>query len=94
MNRSSPFARHRGVNVRKLVRFRGGRSVEPVDTQLSSFLLAQIEWQLDKISERQHQLARSKALLQEQATRLRLGAPAAEIRLPVRMMSASWTSAS
>lgn len=62
--------------------------MDRVDKQLSSFVLAQIEWQLDKISEEQHRLARKKALLREQATRLRLGEPPAEIRLPAPAMMA------
>lgn len=53
------------------------------EEQLSAFVLAQIEWELEKISERQHTLARRKALLRERATLLRLGASPAEIDLTV-----------
>ncbi len=62
--------------------------MDRIDEQLSSFLLAQIEWKLEKISEQQQRLARSKALLLEQATLLRLGARPAEICLPVRKVMA------
>lgn len=59
-----------------------------VETQLSAFLLAQIEWELQRISERQHELARRKAVLRERATRLRLGASPAELDLTVRQTAA------
>jgi hypothetical protein len=39
--------------------------MDPIDRQLSSFLLAQIEWQLKKISAQEQRLARRKALLLE-----------------------------
>jgi hypothetical protein len=47
-------------------------------------LLARINRQLEEISETQHRLARAKTVLQEQATQLRLGAPALEVRLALR----------
>jgi len=48
--------------------------MDPIDRQLSSFLLAQIDWQLEKISAQEQRLARRKALLLEEAFRLQLGA--------------------
>jgi len=48
--------------------------------QSSETLLARINHQLEVISEAQHRLARRKLTLQEQATRLRLGASPAEVR--------------
>ena len=47
-------------------------------------LLAWINHRVEEISEAQHRLARTKALLREQATQLRLGAPAPEVRLALR----------
>ena len=47
-------------------------------------LLAWIDHRVEEISEAQHRLARTKALLQEQATQLRLGAPVLEVRLALR----------
>lgn len=47
-------------------------------------LLAQIVARLDRISVVQHRLARKKALLQEQATRLRLGASPDEVEATLR----------
>lgn len=41
-------------------------------------LLARINGELERVSAEQHRLARRRAVLQEQATRLRLGARAAE----------------
>ncbi|MBI2205131.1 MAG: hypothetical protein HYU41_14890 [Candidatus Rokubacteria bacterium] len=58
------------------------------EEQLAAFLLARIEWELEKISERQHWLARRKALLREHATLLRLGVSPAEIALTVRQAAA------
>jgi hypothetical protein len=63
--------------------------MDRVDTQLSSFVLAQIEWKLDRISKEQHRLARKKALLREQASRLRLGELPTRIRLPAREVMAA-----
>lgn len=54
------------------------------DSQLAEFVLAQIEWELEGISRKQHELARRKTLLRERATRLRLGASPAELDLTVR----------
>lgn len=54
------------------------------ESQLSAFVLAQIEWELEGISRKQHELARRKTLLRERATRLRLGASPAELNLTVR----------
>lgn len=51
------------------------------ESQLSAFVLAQIEWELEGISRKQHELARRKTLLRERATRLRLGASPAELNL-------------
>ena len=47
-------------------------------------LLTRINNRLEEISDAQHRLARMKALLQEHATQLRLGAPPLEIRLALR----------
>jgi hypothetical protein len=44
-------------------------------------LLARINSRLERISEAQHRLACERALLREQATRLRLGVSAAEVRV-------------
>lgn len=60
------------------------------DPKLAAFVLARIEWELDRISERQHELARRREQLRERATLLRLGAPPAEVDLP---MSAAPTPA-
>jgi hypothetical protein len=43
------------------------------EEQLSAFVLAQIEWELENISAQRHRLARRQALLRERATLLRLG---------------------
>lgn len=48
---------------------------------MANALLARIVARLDRISDVQHRLARKKALLQEQATRLRLGASPDEVAL-------------
>jgi hypothetical protein len=50
------------------------RVVNRVAAPPSDVLLARINRQLEAISDAQHRLARRKALFQEQATRLRLGA--------------------
>ncbi len=44
-------------------------------------LLAWINHHLEVISEAQHRLAVDRAVLQEQATRLRLGVPAEDVRV-------------
>lgn len=59
------------------------------DPQLSAFVLAQIEWELEGISRKQHELARRKTLLRERATRLRLGASPEELNLTVRQVPAA-----
>lgn len=62
-----------------------GRDVmRHAETQLAQFLLARITWQLERISEKQHWLARRKVLLQEQATRLRLGESPELVRMEIR----------
>jgi hypothetical protein len=48
------------------------------EEQLSAFVLAQVEWELAKISALQHSLARRRAHLRERAALLRLGASPAE----------------
>jgi hypothetical protein len=50
----------------------------------SDVLLARVNRELERISEEQHRLARRKALLQEQATKLRLGASPFEVRFTLR----------
>jgi hypothetical protein len=55
-----------------------------VEMEASDALLARINRQLQLISERQHRLARRRALLQEQATRLRLGESPALVYLTLR----------
>jgi hypothetical protein len=62
------------------------------EEQLSAFVLAQIEWELDKISELQHRLARRRAHLRERATLLRLGASPAELDLRVPLAPDRLTS--
>jgi hypothetical protein len=47
-------------------------------------LLATINRELEMISQTQHRLARQKALLQEQATRLRLGTSSTAVRVALR----------
>jgi hypothetical protein len=54
--------------------------------QSSEILLARVNHEMERISEAQHRLARRKALLQEQATRLRLGASATEVRLTLQAL--------
>ncbi len=55
--------------------------------QSSEVLLARVNHELEKISELQHRLARRKALLQQQATRLRLGASPTEVRFALKAAS-------
>ena len=57
-------------------------------TQSSDALLARLNHEVEKISEAQHRLARKKAVLQEQITRLRLGASPTEVRLALKAVSA------
>jgi hypothetical protein len=54
----------------------------------SEALLAQINRELERISDTQHRLARKRLVLQEQATRLRLGAPAQEVRTALKAAAA------
>ena len=51
----------------------------------SEALLVRLNRELERISVTQHRLARRKALLQHQATRLRLGASPVEVRLALRV---------
>lgn len=55
--------------------------------QSSEILLARINRELEKISETQHRLARRKSMLQEQATKLRLGASSAEVRMALKAVA-------
>jgi hypothetical protein len=55
--------------------------------QSAEELLAWINRQLEVISAKQHRLAHRKMTLQEQATRLRLGASPAMVRLALREAS-------
>jgi hypothetical protein len=50
----------------------------------ADLLLAKINRELEMISQTQHRLARQKALLQEQATRLRLGASPLAVSVALR----------
>jgi hypothetical protein len=56
-------------------------------SQSAEELLAWINRQLEMISAKQHRLAHRKIALQEQATRLRLGASPAMVRLALRESS-------
>jgi hypothetical protein len=51
-------------------------------------LLATINGKLEMISRTQHRLARQKALLQEQVTRLRLGASSSAVRVALHEAAA------
>jgi hypothetical protein len=53
--------------------------MNPISTHSGEGLLARVNLEIEKISDLQHRLARQKTLLQEQATRLRLGASPAEV---------------
>jgi hypothetical protein len=55
---------------------------------MNAELLARINGELEMISRTQHRLARQKALLQEQATRLRLGTSPAAVRVALREAAA------
>jgi hypothetical protein len=59
--------------------------MDRVQEQSSDVLLARINRELEKISDHQHRLARKKAVLQEQATRLRLGASPSEVRIALKV---------
>lgn len=58
--------------------------MERMTAQSSEVLLARVNRELERISDTQHRLARRRLFLQEQATRLRLGASPIEIRLALR----------
>ena len=55
--------------------------MNPMTTHSGEGVLARVNLEIEKISDLQHRLARQKTLLQEQATRLRLGASPAEVGL-------------
>lgn len=57
--------------------------------QSSDVLLARINRELERISEVQHRLARRRTMLQQQATRLRLGASPTEVRFALRAAAAT-----
>ena len=58
--------------------------MERIAAQSSEVLLARVNRELERISDTQHRLARRRTLLQQQATRLRLGASPIEVRLTLR----------
>jgi len=58
--------------------------MDRIATQSSEVLLARVNQELERISDTQHRLARRKVVLQQQATRLRLGASPIEVRLTLR----------
>jgi hypothetical protein len=58
--------------------------MDRIPEQSSEILLARINRELERISDTQHRLARRKSVLQEQATRLRLGASPTEVRMAIR----------
>lgn len=62
--------------------------MESLPSHSAEILLARVNRELERISEAQHRLARRKALLQEQATRLRLGASPMEVRLTLEAVTA------
>ena len=55
--------------------------MNPMTTHPAEGVLARVNLEIEKISDLQHRLARQKTLLQEQATRLRLGASPVEVGL-------------
>jgi hypothetical protein len=55
--------------------------------QSANVLLARLSHEVETISDEQHRLARRKAVLQEQITRLRLGVSPAEVRRAVKALS-------
>jgi len=57
-------------------------------TMEAEHLLAKINRDLETISQTQHRLARQKALLQEHATRLRLGASPTAVRVALHEAAA------
>lgn len=60
--------------------------MDRITAQSSEVLLARVNRELERISDAQHRLARKKLLLQQQATRLRLGASPIEVRLQLRAL--------
>ena len=60
----------------------------PSAARSSDVVLARLNHELEKISAAQHRLARRKALLREQISRLRLGASVAEVRLALKAIAA------
>jgi hypothetical protein len=65
-------------------RYRGGVKMDRFAAQSSEVLLARVNRELERISDTQHRLARRRTFLQEQATRLRLGASPIEVRFTLR----------
>lgn len=58
--------------------------MDRITAQSSEVLLARVNQELERISDTQHRLARRKLVLQQQATRLRLGASPIEVSLTLR----------
>ena len=58
--------------------------MDRIAAQSSEVLLARVNRELERISDTQHRLARRRSFLQQQATRLRLGASPIEVRLTLR----------
>jgi hypothetical protein len=58
--------------------------MDRASTQSSEILLARLNHEVEKISALQHWLARRKAILQEQITRLRLGVSPSQVRLALK----------
>ena len=58
--------------------------MDRASSQSSEILLARLNHAVEKISALQHRLARRKAILQEQITRLRLGVSPGEVRLALK----------
>jgi hypothetical protein len=58
--------------------------MDRIAQQSSEVLLARVNRELEYISDTQHRLARRRIVLQEQATRLRLGASPFEVDLTLR----------
>ena len=58
--------------------------MDRIAAQSSEVLLARVNRELERISDTQHRLARRRTFLQQQATRLRLGASPIEVRLALR----------
>ncbi len=61
--------------------------MDRITAQSSEVLLARVNRELERISDAQHRLARKKLFLQQQATRLRLGASPIEVRLQLRALA-------